>query len=138
MKEKPDLVRGWMRKTHSDILAMNASLEAGALDACCFHAQQAVEKILKAYLIHNDIEFPFTHNLVKLIELAAQKDEAFRIFLTSAEVLTPYAVELRYDDEFWPSVETSKEACTSATALLDFVLERLPHDIADAALGKDV
>ena len=50
-----------MRKVHSDMLAMAASLEAGALDVCCFHAQQGAEKFLKAYLIHREVEFPFTH-----------------------------------------------------------------------------
>ena len=62
MKKKADLLGGWIRKGQSDMLAMTASLEAGALDACCFHAQQAAEKLLKAYLLHKDAEFPFTHN----------------------------------------------------------------------------
>ena len=138
MKEKHDLVRGRARKAHSDMLAMTASLKAGALDACCFHARQAVEKFLKAYLIHNDVEFPFTHNLVKLIELASQKDKAFKSFGSVAEQLTPYAVELRYDDEFWPSDEAAQEACTSAANLRDFVLERLPRDIINAAPRKNI
>jgi HEPN domain-containing protein len=47
MKEKPDLVRGWVRKAESDLIAMRASAEAGASDAACFHAQQAAEKYLK-------------------------------------------------------------------------------------------
>ncbi len=52
MKEKNDLVLGWVRKAGSDLVAMDASLKAGALDAACFHAQQAAEKYLKAYLTH--------------------------------------------------------------------------------------
>lgn len=129
MKDKTDLVRGWIRKARSDMLAMTASLKAGALDACCFHAQQAAEKTLKAYLIYNDVEFPFTHNLIKLIELAAQKDKAFRELGSEAELLTPYAVELRYDDEFWPSMEAARQACDSANDVMDFITSRLPEDI---------
>ena len=52
MKERADLVRGWLRKAASDAVAMDASLNAGALDAACFHAQQTAEKYLKAFLIH--------------------------------------------------------------------------------------
>ena len=43
---------------------------AGApLAAVCFHAQQAVEKSLKAVLFLHLIEFRRTHDLVKLAEL---------------------------------------------------------------------
>ena len=40
--------------------------------------------------------------------------------------LTPYAVELRYDDEFWPSLEVAKEAHSTMLTVRDFVLARLP------------
>jgi len=44
MKEKADLTAGWLRKAASDIVSMEASRAAGALDAACFHAQQAAPK----------------------------------------------------------------------------------------------
>ena len=132
MKNKADLVRGWLRKARSDMLAMAGSRDAGALDACCFHAQQAAEKFLKAYLVYADLEFPFTHNLVKLVELAAASEEAFAALRRHAEVLTPYAVELRYDHEFWPSAETAEEACGSAAATRDLILTLLGPDLAGA------
>ena len=125
MKQKPDLVQGWIRKAESDMLAMEASRQAGAMDACCFHAQQAAEKLLKAYLIHNDVEFPFTHNLAKLVGLAAQMDQTFESLRPTADPLTPYAVELRYDDEFWPGPDVAKNACSAAQTIKDFVLARL-------------
>ncbi|MCH8854245.1 MAG: hypothetical protein IID41_16575 [Planctomycetes bacterium] len=43
-----------------------------------------------------------------------------------ARTLTPYAVALRYDDEFWPSVETARQALDAAITIRDFVLARLP------------
>ncbi|HUU22010.1 MAG TPA: HEPN domain-containing protein [Phycisphaerae bacterium] len=130
MKKKADLLGGWIRKGQSDMLAMTASLEAGALDACCFHAQQAAEKLLKAYLLHKDAEFPFTHNLVKLVQLAEQQDPKFASLRSAAERLTPYAVELRYDDEFWPSLDVAREACRLAGEVRDLILARLPHECA--------
>ena len=71
MKARNDLVRGWLRKASSDVVAMDASLNAGALDAACFHAQQAAEKCLKAFLLYHGKDFPYTHNLPSWSKSAA-------------------------------------------------------------------
>ncbi len=127
MKSKDDLVRGWLRKAESDVAAAGLSVSAGqALDAACFHAQQAAEKCIKAYLTMNEVEFPFIHNLEKLIELCARVDPSFMSIKTAAQELTPYAVELRYDEEFWPSEEIARQALDTATVIRDFVLARMP------------
>jgi len=126
MKDKAELVKGWLRKAQSDITAMDASLNAGALDAACFHAQQSAEKYLKAFLIQAGVDSPFTHNLAKLAELCAGVDASFRSLISVVESLTPYAVEMRYDSEFWPDEEVARDARSRALAVRDFVLRRLP------------
>lgn len=126
MKDRDDLVRGWLRKAESDLVALDATLEAGALDSACFHAQQAAEKLLKAYLDHNGIEFPFTHNLAKLVELCEEVDPAFSGLLSTVEPLTPFAVESRYDSDFWPEKEVAEEARFLARSVRSFVVARLP------------
>jgi len=95
MKDRADLVHGWVRKAESDIVAMDASFEAGAYDAACFHAQQAVEKLLKAYVIHSGLPLVHTHNLEKLLETCASVDPAFRGLSETIAPLTPYAVDVR-------------------------------------------
>jgi len=129
MREKTDVVRGLLRKAASDFLALDASLGAGAFDAACFHAQQAAEKYLKAYLTHTGATFPFTHNLTKLVNLCAASDPRFCSLTPIVEPLTPYAVELRYDEEFWPSKEVTEQARASAAAVREFVLNRLPPEV---------
>jgi len=129
MKEKADLVRGRLRKAESDLIALEASLNAGALDAACFHAQQAAEKLVKAFLAYANVDYPFTHNLAKLVEVAAMTDPSFQALLPVVEPLTPYAVELRYDSDFWPTVETAREAQSLALEVKEFVLSLLPEDI---------
>ena len=131
MKEKADLVRGWLRRARSDLVAMEALLNAGAFDAACFHAQQAAEKYLKAFLIHHDTQFPFTHELDKLIKLCAGIDPSFQSLATTADSLTPYAMKLRYDETFWPALEEAQAARASALAVKEFVLGRLPKDIVE-------
>ena len=127
MKEPRDLMRSWVQKAESDLAACRLALDAGqALDAVCFHAQQAAEKYLKAYLICRGIEFPFVHNLEKLVELCSGNDPAFQELLETAAALTPYAVELRYDDDFWPSPDTATAAHEMALKVKRFVLARLP------------
>lgn len=98
MKSTANLVAGWVKKGDSDLA--NAELCVGsstALDTACFHAQQATEKYLKAYMIACTISFPLIHNLEKLVDLCIPHDSAFATIKSAATVLTPYAVALRYD-----------------------------------------
>ena len=125
MKDRTDLVAGLVRKAESDLLAMNASLSAGALDAACFHAQQAAEKYLKSFLASKEIAFPHSHNLSKLLNACAAIDPSLRELSETAATLTPYAVELRYDFEFWPTKEAAQEARTAAMAVRNLVAARL-------------
>jgi HEPN domain-containing protein len=133
MKTKADVVRGWLRKAASDMVTLEAALGAGAFDGACFHAQQAAEKYLKGFLTYRDKPFPFTHNLGDLTEFCAGIDPLFRTLTPMASELTPYGVRLRYDDTFWPTPETAKQARASALAIRDFVFRYLPKEIVDAA-----
>ena len=127
MKTKADLVKGWLRKAESDLANSRLCLLSGqALDTACFHTQPGAEKCLKAYLIAHETDFPFHHNLEKLIGLCAQGDPTFLELKPLGETLTPYAVEMRYDDDFWPPVETVQEALETALAIKCFVAARLP------------
>ena len=102
------------------------------LDALCCHAQQAAEKAIKALLLHRGVSFPFTHNLSKLVDICAEVDPSFQTLLDTVEPLTPYAVELRYDSDFWPSEQLAREARSAALAVREAVLERMPAYLADA------
>ena len=132
MYETRDLVRGWLRKAESDLATLERMLQSPvALDAACFHAQQAAEKLLKAYLIWREVDFPFTHNLSTLLLRCQVCDAEFSSLLTTAERLTPYAIRVRYDPEFWPSADEAQQARAAALTIRHFVLQRLPPDLAD-------
>lgn len=130
MKTRADLVKGWLLKAESDFISARICLDAGkALDTACFHSQQAAEKYLKSYLTAYEIDFPFIHNLEKLIELCAGHDTSFADIKAFGQELTPYAVGLRYDNEFWPSIEIVDKALHSAAEIKDFVVNRLPEEM---------
>ena len=63
-----------------------------------YHAQQCAEKYLKAYLVLRGIDFPYTHNLARLLELCLDQPEWARR-LKAAEELTPFAITARYPGE---------------------------------------
>ncbi|MFH1116033.1 MAG: HEPN domain-containing protein [Pseudomonadota bacterium] len=62
-----------------------------------FHAQQAVEKALKAWLTLRGVAFPKTHDLRLLMNLLQTRThEDCECFLELAD-LTDFAVQFRYD-----------------------------------------
>lgn len=126
MKTPADLAQAWLLKAGSDLSAAEACLKAGtALDVACFHCQQAAEKSLKAFLIAHQVNFPLTHDLGRLVPRCAQIEPAFQAFLNDAASLNPYAVEMRYDAEFWPSATEVQEQLDKSKAINQFVLEHL-------------
>ena len=64
----------------------------------CFHAQQAIEKCLKALLFERRIEFGRTHDLELLAGLLTTKQVVLPCPLEELRRLNPYAVTFRYDD----------------------------------------
>jgi HEPN domain-containing protein len=40
-----------------------------------YHAQLCAEKYLKAFLVYHRIDFPYTHDIGRLLELCAEKGE---------------------------------------------------------------
>ena len=65
----------------------------------CFHAQQAVEKALKAVLAARGVEFPFIHDISGLAKLCREAGAPLPGEMDGADLLTPYAAGLRYDDD---------------------------------------
>lgn len=99
---KPHLEEAWrsLRLADRDIKAfdiLRGDPEAH-LSIVGFHAQQAVEKSLKAVLFMHQIEFERTHDLVKLARLLG--GQGIKVPAEEAQLrrLTPFSVTFRYDD----------------------------------------
>ena len=63
-----------------------------------FHAQQAVEKYLKALLCHLKVNYRRTHDLVELMDALVDAGSPPPPEVDNAKHLQPYAVQFRYDD----------------------------------------
>ena len=124
MKTEKELINSWIKKGKRDLLT--AEHELSFLDAVtesiCFHCQQAVEKFLKAYLIHLGISFTKTHEIGELITKCANRDKEISAFKEEADKLTDYAIEVRYPEELLePTSEEAKEAFEIAKRIKEFV-----------------
>jgi len=63
-----------------------------------FHAQQAVEKILKAVLAHLAVPWRRTHDLLELIDTIRASGVPFPEELEEIRFLTHFAAAFRYDE----------------------------------------
>lgn len=97
-EELRGLVGEWLRKADLDfdVVARLASEGERFRDAVAFHAQQAVEKYLKALLVRHQVEFPKTHDIERLLQMLQQVEPAIVEGLTDAKWLTPFGVDIRY------------------------------------------
>ena len=64
-----------------------------------FHAQQAVEKSIKAVLAARSVHYPFTHDIEALIKLLRQSGIPLPPDADNLPRLTPLGVLMRYEDE---------------------------------------
>jgi len=138
MKNKDDLVQGWLAKSNSDLAAANLLLESdGPYDTVCFHAQQAVEKVLKGLLAFYELPIPKTHDLEELQRLCLEVQTLPKLAGLDLTQITDYAVAVRYDLEFWPDQETASEALTLAQQVQQIILDILPANDQEQSDAKN-
>jgi len=95
------------------------------LSVACFHAQQAVEKSLKAALFAHEIEFGRTHDLVRLALLLSGRGIVVPVSDSQLRRLNPFAVTFRYDEADIESVapEEAAKQVSSIRAWAEMVVE---------------
>lgn len=126
MKDNLTLAWGWIRKGDSDLADARRTVGSeGPYDTACFHAQQATEKYLKALLALHGQPIPRTHDLEEIQERCAQVT-ALPLNEIDLADLTGYAVELRYDADFWPDRSTAAEALVLAERVRAVITSALP------------
>lgn len=92
-------------------------LSQASLAALGFHAQQAVEKALKAIAVHFGLDVPRTHDLAALGQAICDKGISLPLSLDQLRGLNPFAVEYRYNDELIPDISRTALATTVADVL---------------------
>jgi HEPN domain-containing protein len=118
-----ETVKEWIAKAHGDYRTASRELAATLepnYDAVCFHAQQCLEKMFKAVLLHHGQVPPRTHDLVFLHALVRQVRPEAVCDDDDLRFLTRAAVEFRYPGESADLAEASESfrICEEVFALL--------------------
>lgn len=133
--QKRELLAGvaaeWVRKAENDLrnAAHTLTLEDDCpTDTVCFHAQQCVEKYLKAFMTWEGIPFSKTHDVSVLAALLPGGMPEL-LTVEEQELLTDYAVISRYpgDDEE-PSLTAARKAVSIARRVRKYIRASLPKD----------
>lgn len=129
MKDQHDLARGWIAKADSDLTTTRRMVTGmGPYDTACFHAQQAIEKLLKSLLAFWGLPIPRTHDLEELQQLCMAQHLIAELGQFDLTPVTDYAVAVRYDFAFWPDQDTAREALELAAQVRDTVVQYLDDE----------
>lgn len=103
MNSPEGTVPSWIRKAEHDLLNIknNPAAKETPWDTLCFHAQQAVEKLLKAFLISRGRDVMRTHDLVALLTECVELDPSLASLEQDCRKLTYFAVSARYPDDVY-------------------------------------
>jgi HEPN domain-containing protein len=134
MPHDPELVaetRAWLLKARLDLAAADHAFAAVSplLEDAVFHAQQAAEKTLKAFLAWHQNAFRKTHNIEELGEQCLALDGGLKELIDRAVPLTEYAWRFRYPGEpTSPGPDEARDALTTAQEVHKAILARLPAE----------
>lgn len=94
--------RAWLAKADEDLLNIDNNIDAERVpwSTICFHAQQAGEKVLKAFLVYHKQRPKKTHDLVILLTKCAEIESGLVDLEGDCDLLTTHAVDSRYPDDF--------------------------------------
>jgi HEPN domain-containing protein len=94
------------------------------LEPVCFHIQQTAEKLLQALLESQGVEYPITHDLRDLLDLATTRFLALAGFYEALPLCS----------DFEPSREEAQAAMQVVEKLRAVVYSLLPADLKATAL----
>lgn len=129
------IVRQWVLKAENDLIAAKHLLTLQGhwpTDVICYHAQQCIEKYLKALLTWEGISFPKTHDIERIVRLLP---ECISIPLSDEQqaLFSDYAVASRYPGDFEPIVLIdAQNAVMSCETVREAIREILPKETLES------
>jgi HEPN domain-containing protein len=129
-RERLEDTRDWLVKAARDLRAADVLLASAEplSDAAAFHAQQAAEKSLKAFLHWHDVPFRKTHELEELGRACTELDSTLGEVVERVLDLTPFAWRFRYPgDPSQPDPDEVRDALERSRSAHVAVVARLPH-----------
>ena len=122
----PDDPREWLNRARSSLAQAKSRVPGVYLEDLCFDAQQAAEKAIKAVMIRRKMEFPYVHDLDRLLSLLEEDGEVVPVAVRQANELTRYAVVTRYPTTVRPVSEPEYgQAVAIAEAVVTWAEKRV-------------
>ena len=116
---KPEVdFRAWIKKAESDFKTAEHILtlkESCPFDTVCFHAQQCVEKYLKARLCEAGRRVYKVHDLAALLDAVVAVEPLWESYRADLAYLSEFAVRFRYPGEAATKVmaQRARQLCRS-------------------------
>ena len=128
MKPTESNWRSWVAKAENDLLCIRNNLAAEQVpwDVVCYHAQQAAEKMLKAFLASRGCAPRKTHDLIALLGECVERESELVSLSEACETLNVFSVDVRYPTDIYePDEAEARKAHEAAEHLHGAVLRRL-------------
>lgn len=100
--DQKEYISKWLYRANEDIAVINNLYQTDPVyysSTICFHAEQAVEKFLKAFLVYNNVDFPRTHD-VDFLLMECKKIDSLDFDLDLGS-LVDFGVDIRYPNDFY-------------------------------------
>ena len=121
----PDDPREWMNRAKSSLAIAKSRIPDVYLEDLCFKAQQAAEKAIKAVMIKRGVDFPYVHDLARLLTLLKEADESIPDVVGQARKLSRFATVTRYPMDQAVTEQHYLEALATAEAVIRWAEERI-------------
>lgn len=125
-------ISDWLFFVEDDLKLAEVSFNEKIYHGTCFHAQQAVEKAVKAYHLKKLGRVRKIHSLSGLLDLDLKIKEEFSDIIDKIEFLDQFYIPTRYPDAFpgslpegLPSEDDAQKALEYAKEIVSFVKKKL-------------
>lgn len=123
------------RKDYDVVKTMNSVNDELYLDICCYHIQQAIEKILKCSIEMRGKRFSIGHNISKTYdEYCLAGWDKLRDLELMAGTITDWEASSRYKESFYATLNQLQEAIQ----LYEILEKRLMDFIQSETTGSDL
>jgi len=123
MSDETKIIIEWKRLADMDLLTANHMFSHHPIpvEIVCFHSQQATEKMLKCFLVFNEVEPPKIHDLRELLKMCIKFESGFDKFRKEVDTLTDYGVLPRYPNELELEERDAEMAIKYADKIMKYV-----------------
>jgi HEPN domain-containing protein len=121
-----EIYEEWFYKANSDLESAKVLMNNNLLDTAIYHTQQSAEKALKGFLVFHNQAIQRTHDLVILLDLCKNFDNAFEELRLQAITLNEFDTAFRYPNaDLNPERSEVQTAINYAEVIFEFVKQKV-------------